>query len=238
MRFALPDYVEEDRAASVYSESDADALCESLRGRTVQELMPSKKFLPRRHAHRPIVAPDATLIEVAAVMAEQHSPVVAVVEGACHRRHHRAPPARLGAARMTALLALSLSASESAQTAEHSSSTLVVVLAVVIFVGTYVLIATEWVHRVAAALFGAALMVVIGATDAESAFFSEDTAVDWNVVFLLLGMMIIIGVLKQTGLFEYLAIWAAKRPRTAFRHHGDAVHDHGGRLLPYSTSRP
>ena len=80
LRFALPDYVEEDRTlASVYSESDADALCESLRGRTVQELMPSRKFLPRG-TPRPIVAPDATLIEVAAVMAEQHSPVVAVVD--------------------------------------------------------------------------------------------------------------------------------------------------------------
>jgi CBS domain-containing protein len=79
LRFALPDFVEEDRTlASVYSESDADALCESLRGRTVQELMPSTKFLPRG-APRPIVAPDATLMEVAAVMAEQHSPVVAVV---------------------------------------------------------------------------------------------------------------------------------------------------------------
>jgi CBS domain-containing protein len=80
LRFALPDFVEEDRTlASVYSESDADALCESLRGRTVQELMPSTKFLPRG-APRPIVAPDATLMEVAAVMAEQHSPVVAVVD--------------------------------------------------------------------------------------------------------------------------------------------------------------
>ena len=38
---------------------------------------------------------------------------------------------------MTGLLTLSLPASESAQTAEHSSSTLVVLLAVVIFVGTY-----------------------------------------------------------------------------------------------------
>jgi len=114
---------------------------------------------------------------------------------------------------MTALVALSLPASESAQTAEQATSTVVVVLAVVVFVGAYVLIATEWVHRVAASLFGAALMVVIGATDAESAFFAEDTAVDWNVVFLLLGMMIIVGVLKQTGLFEYLAIWAAKRAR-------------------------
>jgi Na+/H+ antiporter NhaD/arsenite permease-like protein len=56
-------------------------------------------------------------------------------------------------------------------------------------------------------------MVVIGATDAQTAFFAEETGVDWNVIFLLLGMMIIVGVLKQTGLFEYLAIWAAKRAR-------------------------
>jgi Na+/H+ antiporter NhaD/arsenite permease-like protein len=114
---------------------------------------------------------------------------------------------------MTGLLALSVPASESAQTAEQSSSTVVVVLAVVIFVGTYVLIAAEWVHRVAAALIGAALMVIIGATDATSAFFTEDTAIDWNVIFLLLGMMIVVSVLRQTGLFDYLAIWAAKRAR-------------------------
>ena len=87
------------------------------------------------------------------------------------------------------------------------------VLAVIVFAGAYVLIATERVHRVAAAVGGAALMVVIGATGAHEAFFSEDTGVDWNVVFLLLGMMIIVGVLRQTGIFEYLAIWAAKRAR-------------------------
>ena len=56
-------------------------------------------------------------------------------------------------------------------------------------------------------------MVVIGAADAESAFFSRETAVDWNVIFLLLGMMILVGVIRQTGLFEYLAIWTAKRAR-------------------------
>jgi Na+/H+ antiporter NhaD/arsenite permease-like protein len=82
---------------------------------------------------------------------------------------------------------------------------------VVVFVTAYVLIATERIHRVAAALGGAALMVVIGASDSAEAFFSEDTGVDWNVVFLLLGMMIIVGVLRQTGVFEYLAIWSAKR---------------------------
>jgi len=85
------------------------------------------------------------------------------------------------------------------------------VLATAVFVVTYILIATERVHRVAAALGGAAAMVVIGVADAQSAFFSEETGVDWNVVFLLLGMMILVGVMRQTGLFEYLAIWTVKR---------------------------
>ncbi|WP_307845472.1 ArsB/NhaD family transporter [Planomonospora sp. ID67723] len=56
-------------------------------------------------------------------------------------------------------------------------------------------------------------MLLIHATDAEAAFFSEHAGIGWNVVFLLLGMMVIVGVLKETGLFEYLAIWAAKKAR-------------------------
>ncbi|CMH01222.1 arsenic-transport integral membrane protein ARSA [Mycobacterium tuberculosis] len=42
---------------------------------------------------------------------------------------------------------------------------------------------------------------------------SHDTGIDWDVIFLLVGMMIIVGVLRQTGVFEYTAIWAAKRAR-------------------------
>ncbi|MFE0156279.1 ArsB/NhaD family transporter, partial [Nonomuraea sp. NPDC059007] len=86
-------------------------------------------------------------------------------------------------------------------------------LAVAVFLCAYALIATEKIHRVAAALGGAGIMLLIHATNAESAFFAESTGIDWNVIFLLLGMMIIVGVLKQTGIFEYLAIWAAKRAR-------------------------
>jgi Na+/H+ antiporter NhaD/arsenite permease-like protein len=56
-------------------------------------------------------------------------------------------------------------------------------------------------------------MLLIHATDAEAAFFSEHAGIDWNVIFLLLGMMVIVGVLKETGVFEFLAIWAAKRAR-------------------------
>ena len=87
------------------------------------------------------------------------------------------------------------------------------VLVVAAFVGAYVLIATERIHRVAAALAGAAAMVLLGVVDAHVAFFSEETGVDWNVIFLLFGMMVIVSVLKQTGVFDYLAIWAAKRTR-------------------------
>src|SRR3954449_3627621 len=87
------------------------------------------------------------------------------------------------------------------------------VLVVIVFVTAYILIATERIHRVAAALGGAAGMVLLGVVDAHVAFFSERTGIDCNVIFLLLGMMIIVSVLKQTGVFDYLAIWAAKRAR-------------------------
>jgi Na+/H+ antiporter NhaD/arsenite permease-like protein len=66
---------------------------------------------------------------------------------------------------------------------------------------------------VTAALGGAVVMLLIGATDAEHAFFSDEAGIDWNVIFLLLGMMLIVAVLKQTGAFEYLAIWSIKRAR-------------------------
>ncbi|MFJ4790887.1 SLC13 family permease [Streptomyces sp. NPDC088794] len=85
--------------------------------------------------------------------------------------------------------------------------------AIAVFVVTYGLIISEKIHRVGAALGGAALMLAIGATDDKSAFFSEHSGVDWNVIFLLMGMMMIVGVLKKTGMFEYLAIWAVKRAR-------------------------
>jgi Na+/H+ antiporter NhaD/arsenite permease-like protein len=86
-------------------------------------------------------------------------------------------------------------------------------LSVAIFTVAYILIATEKIHRVAAALGGAALMLLIGATDAEHAFFSEHAGIDWNVIFLLLGMMLIVAVLQRTGAFEYVAIWAAKKAK-------------------------
>ncbi len=90
---------------------------------------------------------------------------------------------------------------------------LTAVLALLVFVTAYVVIVTERFNRTGVALLGAAAMVAIGAVRGHEIFFSEDTGIDWNVIFLLFGMMVIVGVLRQTGVFEYLAIWSAQRAK-------------------------
>jgi Na+/H+ antiporter NhaD/arsenite permease-like protein len=86
-------------------------------------------------------------------------------------------------------------------------------LVVIVFTAAYLLIATEKVNRVAAALGGAGLLLALRLVSSADAFHSERLGVDWDVIFLLLGMMVIVGVIRQTGLFDYLAIWSAKRAR-------------------------
>ena len=86
-------------------------------------------------------------------------------------------------------------------------------IAVVTFVVAYILIATERVPKLVTALAGAGVILAFGIASSEDAFYSHDTGVDWDVIFLLLGMMIIVGILRQTGVFEYIAIWAAKRAK-------------------------
>jgi Na+/H+ antiporter NhaD/arsenite permease-like protein len=89
----------------------------------------------------------------------------------------------------------------------------VTAIAIAVFVVAYALIASERVHRTAAALAGAGVMLLLQVVSAEEAFSSTETGVDWDVIFLLLGMMMIVAVLRRTGLFEYVAIWSAKRAR-------------------------
>jgi Na+/H+ antiporter NhaD/arsenite permease-like protein len=86
-------------------------------------------------------------------------------------------------------------------------------VAVGVFALAYLLIATEKVNRVAVALGGAGLMLALRLVSSADAFHSERLGIDWDVIFLLLGMMVIVGVLRHTGLFDYLAIWSAKRAR-------------------------
>src|SRR5215211_3019196 len=87
------------------------------------------------------------------------------------------------------------------------------IVAVTVFVGAYLLIATEWVSKTITALAGAGVILALGVATSEDAFYSAETGIDWDVIFLLLGMMIIVGILRQTGVFEYIAIWAAKRAK-------------------------
>src|SRR5215218_9941883 len=56
-------------------------------------------------------------------------------------------------------------------------------------------------------------MVAVGAVRGQEIFFSEDTGIDWNVIFLLFGMMVVVGILRQSGVFEFLAIWSAQRAK-------------------------
>jgi len=85
-------------------------------------------------------------------------------------------------------------------------------IALVVFLSVYALIAFEILHRTLAAFLGAAVLMVITHTfghfdEAFNIITYEQAlhAVDWNVVFLLMGMMIIVGVLKVSGVFQWLA---------------------------------
>ncbi len=80
-------------------------------------------------------------------------------------------------------------------------------IAGIIFLITYAIIVSEKVHRTVAALLGGFLMVWLGIISQEEAFHN---AIDWNVIFLLTGMMIIAGILSKTGVFQWLAIYAVK----------------------------
>lgn len=85
-------------------------------------------------------------------------------------------------------------------------------VALIVLVGIYVLISLELVHRTLAALLGAAVVLAvthtIGHFDHAYEILTFETAitvVDWNVIFLLMGMMVIVGVLKESGVFQWLA---------------------------------
>ena len=76
LRLAVPRYCQENPAlARVVDEAHADRFLEGLRGRTVRDC------LPREPGELPIVETDATVLEVAALMARTRSPVVAVMDG-------------------------------------------------------------------------------------------------------------------------------------------------------------
>jgi Na+/H+ antiporter NhaD/arsenite permease-like protein len=87
------------------------------------------------------------------------------------------------------------------------------VYASTVFVVAFVLIATERLNKTLVALGGATAMFFLPVINSHEVWYSEDTGINWDVIFLLLGMMIIVSVVRQTGVFEYVAIWSAKRAK-------------------------
>jgi len=82
--------------------------------------------------------------------------------------------------------------------------------ATTIFLVAYALIISEKIHKTKVALFGAALMLITKVLLQREAFNDMDLGVDWNVIFLLISMMIIINIMTKTGVFQYVAIKCAK----------------------------
>lgn len=83
-------------------------------------------------------------------------------------------------------------------------------IATAIFCISYAVIVSERVHKTVVALFGAGLMLILKILDQHEAFHVEELGIDWNVIFLLISMMIIINLMRPTGIFEYIAIKSAK----------------------------
>lgn len=75
-----------------------------------------------------------------------------------------------------------------------------------IFIMSYALIATERVHKTLAAMAGGIAMVLLGIVSQHQAF----EAIDFNVIFLLAGMMILAGIIRKTGVFGWIAVRAAR----------------------------
>ena len=80
------------------------------------------------------------------------------------------------------------------------------ILAVVLFVLSFILISSEKINKTLVAVLGGMIFIVLGLIEQHDAF----EHIDWNVIFLLVGMMIIVGLTKKTGLFQFIAIQTAK----------------------------
>lgn len=84
-----------------------------------------------------------------------------------------------------------------------------VIFASAIFLISYAIIISEKIHRTAIALAGGMIVILGGVINQEQAI----EAIDFNTIGLLVGMMVIVGIARNSGLFEYLAVWSAKKSK-------------------------
>lgn len=80
------------------------------------------------------------------------------------------------------------------------------IIAVAVFLIVILLIITERVHRTAAAMAGAVVLILTGVMSADKAL----SYIDFNTIGVLVGMMIFVAIVRRSGMFEYIAVRAAK----------------------------
>jgi len=83
---------------------------------------------------------------------------------------------------------------------------ILMLIALAVFAITYFLIITEWINKMLAALVGGFVVILLRVVNQHTAF----AAIDWNVIFFLIGMMLVISVVRETGIFMLIAIKTAK----------------------------
>lgn len=78
-----------------------------------------------------------------------------------------------------------------------------------VFVLAYIVISTERLHRTVVALAGGMLLILAGVLSQEEAF----AAIDFNVILLLVGMMVIANIMSETGVFQWIAVQSVNTGR-------------------------
>ncbi len=81
----------------------------------------------------------------------------------------------------------------------------------VLFIATYLVVISEKVNRAIIALLGAALMIMLGVLTQKAAI----EGIDFNTIGLLTGMMVIVAITQRSGIFQYIAIWSAKKVKAS-----------------------
>lgn len=83
-------------------------------------------------------------------------------------------------------------------------------LSAAVFLAAYAVIVSEKIQKTKVALVGAAIVLLLKLLTQEEGFHDIELGVDWNVVFLLISMMVMVQILQRTGVFQFLAIKSAK----------------------------
>lgn len=84
-------------------------------------------------------------------------------------------------------------------------------MATAILVATYALIISEKINRAVVALLGAGAMILAGVLNQEAAIHG----IDFNTIALLTGMMVIVAITRRSGVFQYVAVWSAKKVKAS-----------------------